>query len=176
MSGKGYSLSEEDILNIIKKNARVLSYRELKNYDTIEEAMGPEKILVLLYETRDNYGHWVAVFDRGEHIEFFDSYGDKPDDQIAYIPEYFRRSNGLDYPHLTYLLYKSGRKIEYNDHKLQKKGNNINTCGRWVAMRIEMRDDHINTFAKNFNNVYTKSGKKISPDDVVTFLTDATLF
>lgn len=160
------TLSDSDILKAIKNRANLMTYRELKKYKTLDEALGPHGALVLLYETKDNFGHWVGVFKRTPTlVEFFDSYGYKPDDEIKFIPDYFRKVNDLDYPHLTALLYKSGYKISYNEHKLQKLKNDVNTCGRWVVARLIMRDLPLNEFVKMFKE------RGVSSDTIVTLLT-----
>lgn len=159
------ALSDKDIMRLIKGKANLLTYTELQKYNNIDQVLGPYSALVLLYETSKNFGHWVCVFKVNENtIEHFDSYGLKPDDELKFIPEYFREVNYEEIPHLTYLLYNSGYNVIYNEFKLQKKKKGINTCGRWVATRLIYRMIPQKVFAKFFleyNN----------PDEIIVQLT-----
>ena len=159
------ALSDKDIMRLIKGKANLLTYTELQKYNNIDQVLGPYSALVLLYETSKNFDHWVCVFKVNENtIEHFDSYGLKPDDELKFIPEYFREVNYEEIPHLTYLLYNSGYNVIYNEFKLQKKKKGINTCGRWVATRLIYRMIPQKVFAKFFleyNN----------PDEIIVQLT-----
>jgi len=147
------SLSESDIKTMLNGQCNVLTYPELVNYDNINDAMGPHGALILLYMTKQNYGHWVCAFKRNNNaIEFFDSYGFFPDDELKLIPEYFRKVSNQLYPHLTYLLLKSKNKIEYNNVQLQKLKKDVNTCGRWCIVRIMLRNLTINEFVRKFQD------------------------
>ena len=96
------ALSDKDIMRLIKGKANLLTYTELQKYNNIDQVLGPYSALVLLYETSKNFGHWVCVFKVNENtIEHFDSYGLKPDDELKFIPEYFREVNYEEIPHLT---------------------------------------------------------------------------
>jgi hypothetical protein len=162
----GKALSNTDIMDLIKHKANLMTYRKLKKYKTLDQALGKHGALVLLYETQENFGHWVCVFKRGDLIEHFDSYGMKPDDEIKFIDSYFRKRHNLHIPHLTALLYESPYKISYNEHKLQKHKEDVNTCGRWVIARLLLRHLPLKQFSKMFKN------KSIEPDKLVTFFTE----
>jgi hypothetical protein len=159
------ALSNKDIMNLINNKANLLTYQELQNYDNLDDALGPYGALVLLYTTRKNFGHWVAVFKVNENtIEHFDSYGLAPDEELKFIPEYFRKVNYDKIPHLTYLLYNSGYNVIYNEYQLQKHMQDYNTCGRWVATRIKYRMIPQQQFAKFFLEYK-------NPDKIVTEIT-----
>ena len=94
------------------------------------------------------------MIKRDNIIEHFDSYGMMPDDELKFVPDIFRMHNNMSVPHLTYLLINLPEeyRIEFNEHKLQKKGINIKTCGRHVASRINNKDIPIEEYAKYFLN------------------------
>lgn len=147
------SLSGKDIYNKLDGKVNIMSYSDLMKYNNIDDALGKYGALVLLYESRDNYGHWTLVFKRNKNtIEHFDSYGIIPDDQFDYIDPNFLMKEGINEPYLTHLLYKSGYNVEYNDYKLQEMDNNIKTCGKWVILRLLKRNINIDDFAKFFIN------------------------
>jgi hypothetical protein len=164
------AFSGADILKFLNYKCNLMTYPELTNCESIFDAMGEHKALVLLYLTKENFGHWVCVFehDNGK-IEFFDSYGTIIDDQLKQIKSNFRKVSNQDYPHLTYLLYNSNRPVEYNHTPLQKKytdkGRTVSTCGRHVCVRLIARKMPLTKYIKLIKKQHT------DPDSVVTFLT-----
>lgn len=162
------SLSGDEILKLINGKGKILTYTQLASYQNIDDVLEPYGCAVILYLSEHYYGHWVCLFKFNDTtIEFFDPYGMPPDDQLAFIPEHFRKISKQELPHLTALLWKSGKEIEYNDHKLQKDASDINTCGRHVACRIAMKELHIDDYA-DFINSFTG----INPDEFVTIMTN----
>lgn len=168
---KSKSLSGDDILKLIDYKANLMTYPELTKCDDINKCLGKHGALILLYETKKNYGHWVCLIRHNKkHIEFFDSYNFFPDDELNFIPEKFRKISNQSYPHLTYLLLKSNANIEYNHARLQKftidPDEHIATCGRHVATRINLRKIPLDEYIK-----IMKGNKECDPDTIVTFLT-----
>jgi hypothetical protein len=161
------SLSDSEILKLVNNKANLLTYPELLEYEKIEDALGPNKCLILLYLTKENYGHWVCLIDHGNRIEFFDSYNYKPDHEQDFIPKKFKKESHQEIPYLTKLLLDSGKPIEYNHAQLQGNGKGINTCGRHVGVRIKNRNIKLDDYIK----ILQKGIKKgLSPDIVVTYL------
>lgn len=148
------SLNGQEIYDFFDGKLNIISYRELINYKTIDEVLGKYNMCVLLFLSKPNYGHWTCVFRTiDDGIEFFDSYSFKPDSELSLINMDFRKQSNQQYPYLTYLLYKSGKQIEYNHHKFQKISNSTqyNTCGRWVCIRLLFRELKLNKFIKLFD-------------------------
>lgn len=161
------SLTNQDLMKLCKNKVKIMTYEELTKHDHINSILEPHGAAIILYETRNNYGHWVCVLRHKKNkIEFFDSYGLMPDDELKFVPKYFRKYKNMLYPHMTYLLEKSGCKIEYNHTKLQAKLEDVNTCGRWVGMRVNMKSYSLPEFV----NFFKKDNCK-SPDWLVTALT-----
>lgn len=132
---------KEDALgdDIIKKylpNAKILKYNQLGYINNIEEILPNEQsYCIILYENKPNNGHWVSIMRINKNIEYFDSYGNRPDIPLSWISE--RENNFLGQkPFLTRLFDKTGLDVYYNDFKYQKEKNDINTCGRHVVFRI----------------------------------------
>lgn len=158
------SLSDEDVLKLVENKAKVVSYRDLKDYESLDELLAPYGAIFLLYEAQPNYGHWCALFKRDDKtVEFFDPYGGFIDTQLEYIPDHFRKISNQDYPHLTALLYHSPYDLTYSEKKFQKYGDDIKTCGRWTALRIVFRDFPLKEFARLFQGT--------NSDYLATFLT-----
>jgi len=158
-------------MNFMQNKARLLKYSELTKYNSLDTLFGKHDVVFILFETQMNYGHWVVLCrDRkNKKIYFFDSYGTFPDEQLKFTDDVFRVQNNMVLPHLTALLYKYDRKgweIHYNDHQLQELGNDIATCGRWVAVFATLfKDLTIDEFADLFLN------EEKSPDELITELT-----
>lgn len=158
--------SNTDIENKLNNKVNVLTYTDLIQYNNINDILGNYGNLVILVELKDNYGHWICCFKRNNNIiEVFDSYGLKPDDQLNYVDNEFKKNNNMNYPYLSKLLYYSKYNIEYNQYKLQEKSININTCGRWVVERIKLKNISIDDFYKLY-----KSDKDIKSDELVTLI------
>lgn len=166
---KSYSLSNYDVYHLLDEKCRVMSYDDLVKFKKLDDALGNYRAFVLLYLTTANYGHWTLCFmypdDRT--VEFFDSYGYFPDDEMSFIPKDIQKEYKENFPYLCKLLLNSGYKVVYNNHKLQSKKEGVNTCGRHVVSRLMYRDIPIDNYVKLINN----SG--YTPDEFVTRITNS---
>jgi hypothetical protein len=83
---KAYSLSNGDIDAILDPDTKVFSYPKFNTMDHIDEAFDPLGRCVFLFLTiSENSGHWLCLFKRDGHLEYFDSYGGKPDAQREWL-------------------------------------------------------------------------------------------
>lgn len=158
------SLSNLDIEKYLDNKTNILTYPELKKFNSIDEILEPYDNCVILYLTKKDYGHWCCFYKTNGMIEFFDSYGIEPDMELKEIDKNFRNNNGQKIPYLTELLLKSKKQISFNNHKLQKMSSNIATCGRHCIVRICNKDIPIDEYAK----ILKLLG---NPDKVVTEIT-----
>ena len=62
------SLSGEDILKALEYECNLVQYKDLENFNSIEELLGPYKKCVLLYHTKLNYGHWTCLYEVNDTI------------------------------------------------------------------------------------------------------------
>ena len=139
LNAESIDLSGKDIMDICKNNTEIVPYHELKAYNSIEDLLQAQGSVILLYELRANFGHWVCLYyDKNKTLNFFDSYGMKPDEELKYAS--YNLTEGR--PYLTLLLEKYKGKFIYNDKRLQVFKNHVNTCGRWVAIRILTKDKY----------------------------------
>lgn len=160
------SLSGEDIYQITKGQCLPIPYHKLNEYNNIDEAFDGHLAIALLYETKENHGHWVCLIKRASGIEFYDSYGFAPDSEIKLSPYNLREVEVGGIPHLSALLSKSGLRITYNKEDLQVEKEDVNTCGRYVALRVLF--NHLSI--PEFNNMLTNN-KFGNPDLWVSALT-----
>lgn len=171
---KKIAFSGRDISRMLNDNCLIIKYSDLAKIKDIDEVL--DQPCIVLYETSQNFGHWTLLLkihplgSKVPTLELFDSYAYKPDEQIKFIPENFRNGKNA-YPHLSWLVANSGyKKIISNNVRLQKSAKDINTCGRWCALRAKLWTDYnlpLNKFIKIFKQQYGS----IDPDDLVTLMT-----
>jgi len=156
-----YPLSKTDIERIFNNKIKIMLYSDISNYKTIEELLFPYNRVCILYYWKKWHGHWVCVFkNKNNRVEIFDSFGTFPDGTLKDIDLNFRKETNQAHKHLTELLYKGGRSIEYNDKVLQ--GKKYSTCGRWCSYRMIRDDLTIEQFQDLFKNIKNKDKKIIS--------------
>jgi hypothetical protein len=165
--GLKYALSNHDIFQLLKGKCNVITYSELSKYNTIEQALGKNGCLVILYETEPNFGHWTCVFysrnQRGKKIiSWFDSYGLYPDDEVDFIDNNMRKLLTGGEFYLSKLLSNTQYPVEYNEFPLQEMKDGVNTCGKWAVARILLRDLPVEDFYYLF-----RSGKNFTSDQLV---------
>ena len=90
------------------------SYREIFK--------GDKCVVVYLPNKERNIGHWVCMIDHKSYVEFFDPYG----------KTYFELCDILG---ITPLPLFTKHPVIYNKRQYQKVRENINDCGRHVAVR-----------------------------------------
>jgi hypothetical protein len=136
-----YFGSNEDICRALNCNdSKIIKYSQLANYHSLDELLPePFDYKIILLENDKNIGHWVCILRMGEVIELFNSYGIPIDTEFKYIPDWIERWLNQDTRYLTHLIKSStGFDVISNKVQFQNKSPDIATCGRWVAVRIEM--------------------------------------
>lgn len=158
------ALSDRNLRQICEGKAHMMTYRELMKCRSLEEAFHGQKALVILYETRDGYGHWTCLFKSAPGwVQFFDSYGYAPDEELKFVP----KSMGC-YPVLGELMRRAGVQCMYSPYKLQAGGIDMATCGRWVAFRVACA----NKFdPPHFAGMFLNKRNKLPSDDYINLLT-----
>jgi|SRR5580658_1094211 hypothetical protein len=159
------AFSNEDISNYLNSHVKIVPYDQLINYDTIDELLEPYNKVALLYLTKQNFGHWCCLWLNKGILNFFDSYGGVPDSELKMIPQYFKAQSNQLKPALTYLMYNGPYPVNYNQYRLQKFAEGVNTCGRWVCVRLKYPD----ITEDKFYDLFTEDG--LNPDSLVVTLT-----
>lgn len=166
------SLNGEMVLELADGHAKVMTYPEVYKYNSIDSLLGPDKAVIMLYLTRENYGHWIGIFKHPNGtVEFFDPYGIFPDDELRFADKQFKMKNDMDYPYLLKLLSEYNGPVEYNEKKYQRKARGVATCGRHVGLRLRMR--HISL--DQYNILLKKLSKELNipdKDELITVLTN----
>jgi len=149
-NGEQHDLTNDDIKSITKGKCKIMSYHELQNINSIDDILINNGACIILYETRQNFGHWTALIRQSNNVlEFFDSYGFQLDQELNYA-----KYNNT--PYLSNLVNKSSYQLIQNTHRLQRYAKDINTCGRWTSLRIVLKNMNIGDFVRLFttNNSY----------------------
>lgn len=154
-----HTLSGEDILNICDGEANILATSTLNKYNNIDDVLGRYDACILLYDLPTGEpGHWSCIMKISDRLlEFFCPYGLKPDEANEV-------TRGGD--HILRLIANSDYKVLYSDKQLQRYADNVNVCGRYVGLRIALRELSL----KGYIDLLTKN-KHYTPDFWVTVLT-----
>lgn len=139
---KEYAISNDDINKVLEPDTKIFSYPEFSQMGHIDEAFDPLGRCVFLFlTTSPTSGHWLTMFKRdAKTIEYFDSYGERPDAQRKWLePEMLERL-GESEPALTRLLKDSRLRVYYNTYPYQSDRADISTCGRWCLARLICKD------------------------------------
>ena len=135
-------MSDSDIRRQIK-GIKIIKYGDLDNYNSIDDALGPNNMLVILVETMINSGHWMCVLKYNNVVEVFDSYGLPIDAGLKYVSAPERKELDEVIPQLSNLLNKCNYQVVYNKTDLQDWDPNIKTCGRHVCLRLKNRNKNL---------------------------------
>ncbi len=160
------SISEVDIRKALGRKAKIVSYRQLSRIKNIDKQLAKTPFIFVLYEYRKNYGHWVLILKTNGRVEFFDPYSSKPDAMLGEFTKNVRSRFGMNFPVLAKLLYESKYPIEFNDYKLQRRAEGVQTCGKWDIVRALFSAFNIDEFA----DVFVNKGK--SPDRLIVEMYD----
>lgn len=166
-NSEAYSLSDKEILNLTDGQCKVISYQDLENFENIDEVLEPFGATVILYQQKKTYGHYTVLIKHSNTLlEIFDSLGVGLDKELEFSEYNKRRHGGVAVPHLTNLIEASKYKIEANLVQLQNDSKDVNTCGKYSAIRIKFRELSLKQFVKML-----KSSKIMDSDMWVSALT-----
>jgi len=175
---KSIPVTDSYIKKKLGGKCNIILYRNLHKYTNIDQLFGgtylggptPYRCCIILFESKEGYGHWVCLFKRDNIISFFDSYVGYPDDSLPKIDKNFRKISNQMEPILSKLMLGSNYKLEYNSTPLQEKNKKISTCGRWCILRILywfLDEKEFNELINSYKNNVLKTS-----DDVVTYIVE----
>jgi hypothetical protein len=162
---KSYALSDSDITTILG-HTKIIPYPELENMRSIDECFDSHGRCILFFpNVSATMGHWCCMIRRPKSIEFFDPYGDAPEEQKNGLSESRKEALDIDEPSLKRLLRGSGLPVYYNTHPFQADRSDVATCGRHCVVRLLYAPYSLDKYA----GIIKKSG--LTPDDFVSGLT-----
>lgn len=138
-NAESIDLTGNTIFDILNGDVNIYEYKDLSQFSDIDDVLHTHHKAVILYETKEQFGHWVGLFRVDDRtLEFFDPYGLEVDEELNLIGENIRESLGEIIPHLSYLIMESGYDLIQNTTRLQKFLEDVNTCGRHVSVRLNL--------------------------------------
>lgn len=157
--------SDANIKAICKNKVNVMTVRDAVRTGDIDKVFGPHGAAVLLFETEPEYGHWVALIRVDDDtVEWFDSYGIEPNGELKMIPREFAKQSMQD--GLTDMIERGGyTRLLWNQTPLQKRGQDVSTCGRWASLRVAFKHLALEDFIRLFLR------QRLPPDMIVSYLT-----
>jgi hypothetical protein len=128
-----YFLSGEDIKELLG-DIKIVRFSELNDYSSLEELLQPNTCVVIFWETQSyNNGHWTALMRYDDYYEYFDSYGLSESEDFALVPKHMKKElKERDYLKTLF----TGNKVVQNTFDYQQWKDGVNTCGRWVVLRL----------------------------------------
>jgi hypothetical protein len=152
---EAYALSDTDIQRLLGGSIKITTYSDLEKMHSIDEAFdGKGRAILFFPQNNEQSGHWCCMIKKGREIEFFDPYGEEPDDQKSGIPKHKLEQMNMDKPVLSDLLENSGYRIIFNKVQLQKLNNDTQTCGRHCVTRLLYASYPI----KRYRDIIARSG------------------
>lgn len=157
-----YSLSDDDIRQLLGSDIKITPYGDLEHVSNINELFDRKgRAIIFFPQENERVGHWCAMIKDGRQIEFFDPYGEEPDAQKDNLSKSKLEQLRMDHPDLTELLLKSGCRVIFNKVQLQKLSNHVQTCGRHCVSRLLYSKYPIQRYREMIR------GSGMSPDDFV---------
>lgn len=159
---------------------RVLLYNELYDYLTLEELLDKNnKAVIILYlHDNDNFGHYCCItripnIKGKEAVEFWDSYGCKPDAVVNTATEEINEKYEQGDKYLSKIMKESPYVLTFNEHKFQKPDPTVNTCGPWCCTRLMNKSLSLDQFYNMIKNIKEEHKLLKDYDDVcVAYLAD----
>jgi hypothetical protein len=134
---KQYPLGDDDIKKLLGSDIKIWNYPQLESLSTADQLFdGKGRAILLFPNAAPTVGHWTALMKKKGGIEFFDPYGDAPEEQKDGLSQSRLEQLNIAYPTLTNLLKASGRPVYYNTHAFQSSKPSVATCGRHAAVRL----------------------------------------
>lgn len=156
-------LSGQDIIDSVK--TRVIDYRDIHNYSSLEELFGIYDGIVLLLARSYNIKHWVSLIWHKQKnlIEYYDPYGFSLNEDLHY--------SLLDKGNALRQLISSKQNLIFSNNtaKLQELIKDVNTCGAHSIVRI-LHSYMTNKEYADMVLKYTKKHKMKSDEFVILIL------
>jgi hypothetical protein len=89
-----------------------------------------------------------------------------PDDELKFLHKDLKAELNSNHRYLTQLLYNSNKPVEYNEYQLQERKKGVNTCGRYVCLRLKYPAISVDDFYDTFK----QSSRYISNDELICLL------
>ncbi len=140
-------LSDGDIKR--RLHVPVIKYSDLRKLNTL-----PDACVILLEWSKNGIGHWVCLFHIGDKPYYFNSFGERFDQDLNCLSRSARIILGENGNEIERLL--NGQACEYNKTKYQCETSS--TCGRHVCYRIINKNLSSTAYLKKLNKFKKQYG------------------
>lgn len=136
------SLSGDQVTQKAGGDVKVLRYPDLAGVkDWAELTNSPHQAAAILFlTTAPNVGHWICTFNGPDGAHVFDPLGLALDAERQKISTQMQQQLGETQPQLARLVDSSGKPVKVSRTDFQDSVPDMNTCGRWVATRLQYRN------------------------------------
>ena len=176
-SSEAYCLSDDDVRRVAGKTGLLITrYPELSKYATWDDFMHnqAQAAAVLFLVQSATSGHWMAAFNGPDNTAYvWDPLGLPLDKQRAVLTAEKRSELGEDQAEFARLLASAkaaGKKVSVNHTEFQEFAPSVNTCGRWVGMRVL----HRNKNDASFRNFVLTAMRNAGLEDPDAWIVEAT--
>ena len=165
-------LNLQEMRQLTRNNASIVLYDNLTINDNILDVIGKTRLCVLLFPTQSGSpnGHYLGIMSYPEinTVLHWDSYGLGVEQEMRYSTSRHVQSNTLG--QLYQKFRNQGGKVIFNTYRYQQMLPNVNTCGRFVVIRLMFSKLTEYQFARMMLNQHN------SPDYMVTMMTMIKLY
>lgn len=149
--------SDLDVERFVGPNVPIHKFNDLLHFRSLDEA-APYGACVLLFETalpgaNGHSGHWVCFFRVNSHTwEWFDSYGIRPGSERDFVKPAIAKQLQENLPVIETLVANApnNQRMIYNQVRLQRMAKGVDTCGRWVVVRLALSHLPLKKFQEMF--------------------------
>ena len=149
-------LSDHELRRLLP-NVPVIKYSDLAEMNYLPE------VCVILLEWKAGLGHWVCLWHRNGHANYFNSLGERYDSDLSCLARSARVILGEEGDEITRLL--NGARCEWNKTKYQT--DTSQTCGRHCVNRIRDKQYGAAAYKKKMDKLKKEFG---SYDDAILAL------
>jgi hypothetical protein len=163
---KKYPLGDDDIRKLLGSDISIITYPQLEGMSSIDQCFDRKgRCIILFPNASPTMGHWCCMIRKAGGIEFFDPYGEAPEEQKDGLSQGRLEALQIERPLLTNLMKASGKPVYYNTYPFQKDRSDVATCGRHCVVRLYYAPLSLEKYKQSIDS----SG--LSPDDFVAGLT-----
>jgi hypothetical protein len=156
----GVELTGSDMTRL--SGAHVVLYGDLPKYASFQDMVGSGAAVLFPIASKKS-GHWMGAWQQGDESHIFDPIGMRLDAELRYVAAGERQAVGADQPQFHVLLQRSPpSKVCVSTVHFEKNQPGIETCGRWVVLRLRHKDMEDDAFDHFVQEQIDASG--LSPD------------
>ena len=154
------ALSGDEVNRAAGGGVKIIRYPDLASVSTWADLCSSEAqaAAVLFCVESPTSGHWLAAFTSADGAHVFDPIGVALDAERTYISKGQQALLGETQPQFARLLDTFDGPTHVSKTDYQRNAPGVNTCGRWVALRIKNKNLTDAQFARWVSGSARKAG------------------